>query len=117
MLQLLKLTKRNLGKSKMCSGDKFSVKITRTDTKESITATYNANYTNKVELKDVIDCLFVDADCAAYCKTPEDVSRSYGYTDYKEAARILKACQANKVKLEKLFNEEELKALREEVQY
>lgn len=71
----------------------------------------NKNYTP--ELKDVLDCLFLDASCADY--TLDEFAEEFGYTKPSIAIKVHKACIRTMKALERLFGDE-YGAIQDEIQ-
>jgi hypothetical protein len=60
------------------------------------------------DLLSVLDCLFSDRTSLLNARNVNDFMCECGYTDYKQAEKIMKAIERNNKKLEHLFSKEEL---------
>lgn len=111
MLENLKCTKRNQGKSTQTSGDKYYITLTRKDNGKSINFTFHDNYLNKSKLEDFVYAIV--SDCSAYesCSSVEMFKNMFGYEDYEEAEKVYKACKKTSDKVHKIFTTEELEWL------
>ena len=117
LLDSVKASKTNRGKSKMTAGDKYEIKMSHND--KTIYFVFNDNINNNSDKKDWIYALLVAADAYESTRTSThlyDFCREFGY-DYNnkeertEADRVLTACAKNADKLQKIFTSAELKML------
>lgn len=70
---------------------------------KSYTFPYQCNRSRKPELKDVLDCLLLDASCADY--TLDEFAEEFGYTKPSVAIKIYKACVRTQNALIRLFGD------------
>lgn len=64
---------------------------------------YQCNRKRKPELKDVLDCLFLDASCANY--TLDEFAEEFGYGKPSIAIKLYKACIRTQNTLIRLFGD------------
>lgn len=64
---------------------------------------YQCNRSRTPELKDVLDCLFLDASCANY--TLDEFAEEFGYTKPSIAIKTHKACVRTQNALIRLFGD------------
>ena len=116
LLDSVKASKTNKGKSKLTAGDKYEIKMTHNG--KTIYFVYNDNIYNKGDKNDFLYALLVDADAYESTKNTFHFCQAFGY-DYNnkeertKADRILSACCINADKLQKLFTSAELEILHE----
>ena len=110
-LNKIKFTRCNLGKSSMCSGDKYRIYMCYNGKKTSFI--FHDNYKNKSGLKDYLYCLLSDKNAYEFTRSNEDFMLEFGYKTIREAKRIREACKRNGDKLSKLFTNEELDEIQE----
>lgn len=108
LLESVKTTKTNKGKSKLTAGDKYQIKMTHND--KTIYFIYNDNIQNKGDKNDFLFALLIDAE-AYESNTPSTFAWSYGYEDTKEALKIYDACEKNAKKLHAIFTDAEIEEL------
>ena len=110
-LNKIKCSRSYVGKSPMCSGNKYRVRMSYNG--ETISFYFHDNFKNESGKKDYLYSLLVDM--CAYGSTDDvyEFMREFGYSDYEEAQRIRNACKRNGDKVHKLFNEREIDELTE----
>lgn len=108
LLESVKTTKTNRGKSKMTAGDKYEIKMTHNG--KTIYFVYNDNIHNKGDKNDFLFALLCDAE-AYESNTPSTFAWSFGYEDTNEALKIYDACEKNAEKLHAIFTDAEIKEL------
>lgn len=74
---------------------------------------YQCNRSRTPELKDVLDCLFLDASCGNY--TLDEFAEEFGYTKPSIAIKTHKACIRTMKALERLFGDE-YNAIQDEIE-
>ena len=114
LLESVKTTKTNKGKSKMTAGDKYEIKMTHNG--KTICFVYNDNIYNKGDKNDFLYALLVDADAYESTKNTFEFCQAFGYDwnnkeERNKADEILTACCRNADKLQKLFTSAELDML------
>lgn len=111
LIEQIKSTKSNQGKSQMTSGNKYQVRLSYNG--KSISMVFNDNYLNKSTTKDFLWALMIDAQ--SYENNPfyMDFCKEFGYDDVYEckAKKAFKGCQNASIKIHKLFTEEEIEQL------
>ena len=110
----VKVTKKEIGKSSMTSGNAYRVTITYNGKKAGFV--FNDNYHNNATKEDLLVCLYNDAMAWAYHQCFEDFCWEFGYEDihqYKEARKAYNECKKQDQRLCRLFNEEEINAMPE----
>lgn len=108
LLESVKTTKTNKGKSKLTAGDKYEIKMTHNG--KTIYFVYNDNIYNKGDKNDFLFALLTDAE-AYESNTPSTFAWSFGYEDTNEALRVYDACEINAKKLHTIFTDAEIKEL------
>lgn len=108
LLDSVKASKTNKGKSKMTAGDKYEIKMTHNS--KTIYFVYNDNIHNKGSKNDFLYALLVDAD-AYEGNTPSTFAWAYGYEDTNEALKVYDACEKNAKKLHSIFTDAEIEEL------
>lgn len=110
LLDEIKCTRTNLGKSTMTSGDAFRVTLSYKGRKCSFI--FNDNYLNKCEKVDFIYCLLRDADAYNCTKSFEDFAFEFGYNeDSMKAYKIYKECKKQAERTKRLFKNIEIMKL------
>lgn len=109
LLTKVKMIKKYVGKSHMCSGNEYKVVLSHKG--KWVSFHYHDNFKNKSNIKDILYCLWLDATCyeesSDYCV----FARMFGYDDMNEAKRIYNACKKQSERLHKLFSAEEIDIL------
>lgn len=108
LLDSVKTTKANRGKSKLTAGDSYEIKMTHNN--KTIYFVYNDNIHNKGGKNDFLLALLLDAE-AYESNTPSTFAWSFGYEDTKEALKIYDACEKNAKKLHAIFTDTEIEEL------
>lgn len=62
-------------------------------------------------------CVLTDVEALAYCDTVDEFMREYGYTDEIQARRIYKDIGSNSNKLARVFTDDEVATLTENVRF
>lgn len=109
---LVKANKVCLGKSKMTSGNEYSVTLQYNG--NCITMTYHDNYLNEGDRDDFLYALLMDSLAYEDCQNVNDFMLEFGYEDIKQATKIYKACERQYNKLHRLFTEKEIEQLQDE---
>lgn len=76
---------------------------------------YFCNRNAKVELKEVLGCLLLDASTTDYNTDLNDFMLELGYEDVKRARKAYNACLKTSKAMHRLFTKEELDKLLDEV--
>lgn len=87
------------------------------------TTTYQCNAKQTPKEKDIIECLLLDADSFDNTNGIEDFANEFGYELYddysygynKETERIYKACERTSKAIHRMFTDEEMEMIYEEV--
>lgn len=110
ILNKIKFAKTYIEKSTLTSGNKY--KITLTYKNKKVWFYYNDNIYNKGGLNDCLYCLLLDSQSFEYNKDNlKGFALEFGYDDINEAKRVYNACKKQYERLNKLFNQEEIKQL------
>lgn len=109
----VKVSKTDLGKSTMTSGNAYRITLTHNGKKASFI--FNDNYRNASGKEDLIVCLYNDAMAWAYHQCFEDFVWEYGYEIHqlKEAKKAYDECKKQDRRLSRLFSLEEINAIPE----
>ena len=87
--------------------------------------TYTTHYTDSVmayrngediNFKNVMECLLLDKSAYDSCTDIDDFQNEFGYEKVSECLKAYKGCKETSEGLERLFTEEELEELREELE-
>lgn len=114
LINQIKLTKKNIGKSTRTSGDAF--RITLTYKGKRCSYIFNDNYYNKSTKEEIIESLIIDSEAYNTSRDYMDFCDSFGYDlDEKKSYEIYEACQKQAKKVNRLFTLEEINALCEEI--
>lgn len=114
LINQIKLTKTNIGKSTRTSGDAF--RITLTYKGKRCGYIFNDNYYNRSTKEEIIESLLIDSEAYNTSRDYKDFCDSFGYDlDDKETCEIYKACQKQAKKVNRLFTLEEMNALYEDI--
>ena len=113
-LNEIKTSRYNLGKSEMCSGNKYRIRMSYNGV--TVSFNYHDNYKNESGVKDYLYALLSDKNAYESTRDVNDFMLGFGYKNYNEAKRIREACKRNSEKLEKLFNSEELEEIEKELE-
>ena len=114
LLNNIKFTKTNIGRSQMTSGDAFRVTLTYKGKRCSFI--FNDNYLNNSTKEEVIDCLLLDAEAYSNSRDFADFALEFGYNDDSMTAyKIYNAYKKQAEKVKRLFTAEEVQQLREEI--
>lgn len=109
LLESVKTTKTNRGKSKMTAGNKYEIKMTHND--KTIDFVYNDNIHNKGDKNDFLYALLSDAMAYKYAINLGDFMAEFGYEDEEQAKDIFNACKIQYKKLKYLFTEKQIEEL------
>lgn len=76
------------------------------------------NYENNQELNkfETLYAILTDRRAYRYSRSVEDFAKEFGYTDEEKAREVYRACKRIAHDLERLFTEEELEQLEQEVE-
>lgn len=76
------------------------------------------NYENNQELNkfETLYAILTDRRAYRYSRSVEDFAKEFGYTDEEKARKVYSACKKIAHDLERLFTEEELEQLEQEVE-
>lgn len=109
----VKVTKKEIGKSEMTSGNAYRVTISYKGKRASFI--FNDNYLNQSGKEDLLVCLYNDAMAWAYHQCFEDFVWEFGYEieKLKEARKAYNECRKQDRRLTRLFSEEEINAMPE----
>lgn len=109
----VKVTKKEIGKSEMTSGNAYRVTISYKGKRASFT--FNDNYLNQSGKEDLLVCLYNDALAWACHQCFEDFVWEYGYEIHqlKEAKKAYNECRKQDQRLTRIFSEEEIDAMPE----
>ena len=109
----VKVSKTDLGKSAITSGNAYRIILTHNGKKASFI--FNDNYRNASGKEDLIVCLYNDAMAWAYHQCFEDFVWEYGYElrQFKEAKKAFDECRKQDRRLSRLFSIEEINAIPE----
>lgn len=110
-LNKIKCSRSYVGKSPMCSGNKYRVRMSYNG--RSVSFYFHDNYKNESEKKDYLYSLLLDMSAYDNTYNVDEFMREFGYKNYEEAQRIRNACKRNGDKVRKLFNEREIDELNE----
>ncbi len=114
LLNQIKLTKTNLGKSQMTSGDAY--RITLTYKGHRCGFTFHDNFKNSSTKEEIIESLLIDADAYNNARNFEDFCFEFGYdVSDSEAYKIYTACKKQADKVSRLFTNAEIEQLRSEI--
>ena len=69
-----------------------------------------------LDFKQVMDCLLLDKSAYDSCRDIDDFQNEFGYEKVSECLKAYNGCKETSEGLERLFTEEELEQLQEEVQ-
>ena len=114
ILDLIKVSKKYLGKSNLTSGNKYEITLAYMN--KQISFDYHDNYKNESNIKDFLYSLMLDTSSYENCGTIYEFAREFGYKDFKQATKIYNACKKQYEKLNKLFNKQEQEELQELLQ-
>lgn len=86
-------------------------------------STYQCNARQTPNPKDIVECLLLDASAYDNAKDIEDFAKEFGYELYdydcgdydKETKRIYKACEKTSKAIHRMFTDEEIETLYEEL--
>jgi hypothetical protein len=113
---LVKANKIRMGKSKVTSGNEYSVVLKYNG--NSITMLYHDNYLNKSGKDEFLYALLMDAmtyeNCLNLADFMDELDYGFGQTEKERAQKAFKACERQYKKLHRLFTEEEIKELQNE---
>lgn len=111
----VKVTKKEIGKSEMTSGNAYRVTITYNGKKAGFI--FNDNYLNQSGKEDLLVCLYNDALAYAYHQNFGDFCWEYGYEEtidqLKAARKAYNECKKQDQRLTRLFSEDEIDAMPE----
>ena len=114
LLNQIKFTKTNIGRSTLTSGDAYRITLTHKGRRCSFI--FNDNYHNDSTKEDIINCLLMDADAYNNSRNFEDFAEEFGYSaDSIKAYNIYKACKKQAEKVSRLFIDEEVNQLKDEI--
>lgn len=114
LLNQIKFTKTNIGKSQMTSGDAYRITLTYKGKKCSFT--FHDNYRNASTKEEIIESLLLDADAYNNARNFEDFCFEFGYnSDSIKALKVYNACKKQADKLSRLFTNAEVEQLRNEL--
>lgn len=117
LLNQIKCTKTNTGKSAMTSGNAYRITLTYKGRKCSFI--FNDDYLNESDKKDFLEALLLDANHYQQSETLENFMSLYydaniNYCYYREIQqyqKIFEACKKQHERLYRLFTIEEVKEL------
>lgn len=101
MLENVRFKKTCLGKSEMCSGNKY--RITLSNDNGTIWFVFHDNFHNNSSEREIIECLISDAEAYENCYNLADFQNEFGYENDKEAERVYYACKKQSERLHKLL--------------
>lgn len=87
--------------------------------------TYTTHYTDSVmayrngedlDFRQVMECLLLDKSAYDSCRDIDDFQAEFGYEKVSECLKAYNGCKETSEGLERLFTEEELEQLQEEIQ-
>ena len=109
----VKVSKTDLGKSTMTSGNAYRITLTYNGKRASFI--FNDNYRNEADKETFLVCLYNDAMAWAYHQCFEDFVWEYGYEIHqlKEAKKAYDECKKQDRRLSRLFSIEEIDAIPE----
>lgn len=107
ILDLIKVSKKDLGKSEMTSGNKY--KITMAYMGKQVVFDFHDNYQNTSDKKDFLWALMSDSQAYSSCRDIKDFCDLYGYgnENARDVIDTFNACKEQFEKYNKLFNEQE----------
>lgn len=107
ILDLIKVSKKDLGKSDMTSGNKYLV--TMAYMSKQICFEFNDNYQNKSDKKDFLYALMSDSQAYSSCRDIKGFCDLYGYgnENAKDVINTFNGCREQFEKYNKLFNKQE----------
>lgn len=109
LLSQVRCTKVCKGKSKVTSGDKYRIYLSHRDNHCSFI--FNDNYNNSSSKRDIVFCLWLDADCYESVDDVYDFAREFCYNDINEAKKAYKECEKQSERLHRLFTDAEIEIL------
>ena len=101
--------KTRVGKSQMCSGDKFLVTLTYKGKRCSFV--FHDNFRNASKKEDFLYCLYLDAEAFDNNIDIYDFADSFGYKGCKDAEKAYEGCRKQSERLHRLFTDEEIALL------
>ena len=114
LLNKIKFTKTNIGRSTLTSGDAHRITLTYNGRRCSYI--FNDNFHNDSTKEEIIDCLLMDADAYNNSRNFEDFAEEFGYSaDSIKAFKIYQACKKQAEKVSRLFTNEEVNQLKDEI--
>ena len=114
MLEKIRTTKSYKGKSEMTSGNAYTVRVYYNG--KYCQMTFHDNYENKSDKNDFVYCLLSDADAYNNTMGLDDFADLFGYYDIKKCVKAYNCCKRQAEKVKRLFTEEEVEHLWEELQ-
>ena len=115
MLEKIKCKKTNKGKSQMTSGNAFQITLSYNGKRCGFL--FNDNYLNESNKNDFVYCLLSDADAYTSSRNFEDFCNMFGYdNDSRKALKAFNGCKKQAEKVRRLFNDEEVETLRNELE-
>jgi hypothetical protein len=113
MLDKIKCTKTDLGKSDITTGNKFRVTLTYNN--KTIWFVMHDNCLNKANKRDFLKLLFSTASAYHCSNTLEQFMEYYRYTDIPQAKKYYKECKKQYDRVCKLFHSVEVAILEREL--
>ena len=109
LLRSIKVRKVYAGKSEMTSGNKYYVFISHGGHWCKII--FNDNFKNDSTKKDILWCLYLDAQAYDNASDYMQFAYEYGYKDWSEAQKVFKELKKQSERLHRLFTDAEIEML------
>ena len=114
IIEKIRTTKSYKGKSEMTSGNAYTVRVYYNG--KYCQMVFHDNIYNKSDKNDFIYCLLMDADAYNNSRDLDDFADEFGYENIHECTAAYKACKAQAEKVKRLFTEQEVEELRNELE-
>lgn len=114
LLDEIKAKRTCVAKSRMTSGNCYRITITRN--KKQIRFYFHDNFKNQSDISDWLQAIVLDNDFYEEVRGCECFTKDYEYDGKNHAKELYYACKHNSEKLHKLFTNDEIDLMRENIQ-